>query len=175
MERTVSTILALFGALIIAMGALVYSTNAKLRVLETEVKEHELLLPSTFNEIMPEYAERFHVLHFAGDAGDWAVAKHELQSLREIRKKAEIIDPKRGALLLAFERQYLDPLEHSIEDGDRGEFMELIAEVPQGCNNCHDASGSPFIKISLDLPDILSLRHPHVLEETALEEREHKH
>ena len=34
--------------------------------------------------LMPNFAERLHVMHYAGEAEDWAVASHELLGLRHL-------------------------------------------------------------------------------------------
>ncbi len=141
-------------------------TNSKLEEME---KKLNIVMPS-FAEIMPDYAERFHVMHFSGDAMDWSVAQHEILSMKDVRKKGEAIDPVKGAIMKAFEEAYLDPVEEAIESQDHDKFMELLEKVPEGCNNCHVAVGSPFVKIGLKVPTTLSLRHPHILEKSELAE-----
>lgn len=66
--------------------------NAKLQEIE---KKLEVLTPD-FARLMPEYSERFHVLHFAGEAEDWATAKHELHEIEGLREIGEVVDPQKG-------------------------------------------------------------------------------
>lgn len=66
----------------------------------------------------------------------------------------------------------MKPVDKAIDNENRNEFIEAIEKVPEGCNNCHAAVGSPFIRVSLDIPTALSLRHPHVLEKSEISEED---
>ena len=51
------------------------------------MEERIVLLESRFSfaSFMPDFAERFHVMHRATESDDWAVASHELQEMMGIR------------------------------------------------------------------------------------------
>ena len=121
----------------------------------------------TLTTLMPDFAERFHVMHYAGDAGDWALAAHELQGMQDILKVARQIDAKHVELMESFLGGNFRKLNEAIEHGGGEAFDKALEDTITSCNSCHVAVGSPFIKVTLDV-DIskglgLSLRHPHAL------------
>ncbi|ATJ83330.1 hypothetical protein ACFPTY_09945 [Halomonas beimenensis] len=124
--------------------------------------------------IMPNFAERFHVMHRAGDAGDWAVANHELLTMQQIIARMRRFDPENGALLDDYMSGPLNNLAELIEHRDREAFAQALEQTVQVCNACHKAVGSPFIRVTLDPPETLNMRHPHQLRSSEAP-REHTH
>ena len=59
------------------------SLQQSVLALQNRVETLEAIKP-TFTGFMPNIAERFHVLHRAGEAGDWAVAGHELAEMKRL-------------------------------------------------------------------------------------------
>ncbi len=119
----------------------------------------ELLKPS-LTRLMPDFAERFHVTHRAGDAEDWAVGTHELLGMQQVVALAKQVEPDRAALFDAFMAQPFEDLESAIEHTDRQAFDKALTQTIQSCNGCHQAVGSPFIEVVLDARTSLSMRHP---------------
>ena len=117
----------------------------------------------TITSLMPEFAERFHVMHYAGEAGDWAVAGHELLELQRLVGVIERIDPEKGPLMKGFMSQSLQKLNTAIEHGKRESFQQALGETVTNCNACHKAVSSEFIKVTLEVDESLSMRHPHHL------------
>jgi len=115
----------------------------------------------TFASFMPDFAERFHVMHRAGESGDWAVASHELQTMKQIMQLSTSIDADKGKLMMAMLEPNFEALEHAIEDGNHGKFEKALTQTIDTCNACHTATGSSFVQVSLDAADSLSMRHPH--------------
>jgi hypothetical protein len=113
--------------------------------------------------LMPNFAERFHVMHRAGDLSDWAVAHHELEAMRHITEMVKHTEPEKGALMDGMMSASFKKLQEAIEHRKRAPFDKALAEAVDACNACHAATGSEFIKVTLDPDDTLSLRHPHVL------------
>ncbi len=66
--------------------------------LQERIATLESLVPS-FAGFMPVFSERFHVMHAAGDAGDWAVADHELLEMQRLLRVSKILDSKKGRLM----------------------------------------------------------------------------
>lgn len=130
----------------------------------------------TITTIMPNFAERFHVMHYAGDAGDWAVAGHELQELQRLIGVAKQIHPNHGAMMEGFMTASLRKLKEAIDHNKREAFDQALGEAVNNCNACHAAAGSPFIKVTLEVTESLSLRHPHSFGKTRVPmEHMHKH
>jgi hypothetical protein len=116
-----------------------------------------------FTSFMPDYAERFHVMHHAGDAGDWAVASHQLLEMKRLTRLSTSIDADKGKLMQSMMNPKLEDLEHAIEHGNQKKFQKALVDTTNTCNACHTATGSPFIQVTLDVSESLSIRHPHKL------------
>ncbi len=143
----------------------------EVRALRARVATLEALKPG-FTNFMPDFAERFHVMHRAGDAGDWAVAAHEVAEMRRLTRISRHIDPKLGALMQAFMDGNLDKLMQAIEHGSDRSFQAALQDTLAGCNGCHAAAGST-IAVSLDVDESLSMRHPHLLRKSTVPEQHH--
>lgn len=124
--------------------------------------------------LMPNISERFHVMHYAGDAQDWALASHELLALKSLVDRMQMIDPEKGAMANGFLRGNFNKLEAAIEHENAESFDEALEATVTNCNGCHVAVGSPSMKVSLNSSDTLSLRHSHALEKSE-KPGEHKH
>ena len=133
--------------------------------LRAEVDALNAIRP-TVTTVMPAIAERFHVMHYAGDAGDWALAAHELAGIRHLVEIIRRVDPDTGALADGFLQPHFDRLEAAIEHGSLNDFSRALKGSVEACNACHAAVGSPTMRVALDAVDSLSLRHPHVLAPT---------
>lgn len=144
----------------------------EIKALRQRVAALEALKP-TFTDFMPNYAERFHVMHRAGDAGDWAVAAHEIDEMRRLTRVSKYIDPKLGALAQGFMDGNLRTLREAIEHGNAKSFRAALKDTVASCNGCHTAAGSTM-PVTLDAAESLSMRHPHALKKTTVP-REHKH
>lgn len=138
---------------------------AELRVVVGQLKERiatlESLVPS-FAGFMPDFSERFHVMHAAGDAGDWAVADHELLEMQRLLQVSKIVDSEKGRLMEAFLATNFRELKAAVQHGSHGAFRKALEATVRNCNACHAATGSPFIRVALDVPEGLSMRHPHL-------------
>ena len=117
----------------------------------------------TFASFMPDFAERFHVMHQASEAEDWAVAGHELQVMKSMVESSITIDAEKGQLFQAMMGPMIEQMEGAISHGDEEKMHKLLTQTTQTCNACHAATGSAFIKVSLDTTGTLSMRHPHAL------------
>ena len=137
----------------------------QLRALQERVEVLEAIKP-TFTSMMPNFAERFHVMHRAGDAGDWAIAGHELQELKRLTNIADKIDPKNGQLMQDMMKSSFELLESAIAHGNSKKFQVALNQTTDVCNACHQAAGSPFIQVTLNEEESISLRHPHALKKS---------
>lgn len=149
--------------------------RARVDELQKAVAVLQAMQP-TITEMMPNFAERFHVMHYAGDAGDWAVAGHELQEMQRLIRVAKLIDAKQGGLMEGFMPGSFRKLKEAIDHSRHEAFDQALGEAVNNCNACHAASGSPFIKVTLEVAESLSLRHPHSFGKTRVPmEHMHKH
>lgn len=144
----------------------------EIKALRQRLAGLEALKPR-FTNFMPNYAERFHVMHRAGDGGDWAVAAHEIDEMRRLTGVSKYIDPKLGALLQAFMDGNLRKLREAVEHGNPKSFQAAMADTVASCNGCHKASGST-LGVSVKVGDTMSMRHPHLLGKTTVP-KDHGH
>jgi len=145
------------------------SDGPKLEELEAQIKALQsriaaLEARNTFASFMPDFAERFHVMHRAGDSGDWAVASHELEEMKRLTRLSPSADAEKGKLMQEMMEPNLESLEHSIEHGNHKKFQKALTQTTESCNACHTATGSGFIQVTLDVNESLSFRHPHKLQ-----------
>ncbi len=117
----------------------------------------------SFAGFMPDLAERFHVMHRAGEAGDWAVAAHELAEMQRLSRLSVSINAQQGALMQSMLGPSFENLESAIEHGNLKKFSAALESTISACNSCHVATGANFVQVTLDAPDGLSMRHPHRL------------
>lgn len=128
----------------------------------------------TVTMLMPNFAERFHVMHYAGEAEDWAVASHELLGLKHLLKIMQQVDPEKGAMANGFLDANFKQLDAAIEHENMKSFKQSLDETVSNCNSCHVAVGSPSMRITLNVSDSLSMRHSHDLGKSK-KPGEHKH
>lgn len=136
--------------------------RAEVIALRKAVETLQATQPS-ITSLMPEFAERFHIMHYAGDAGDWAVAEHELLEMQRLVGVIDRIDPEKGPMVKGFMTQSFNKLNAAIEHGKRESFDKALGETLTNCNACHKAVGSEYIKVTLEVDESLSMRHPHQL------------
>ncbi len=117
----------------------------------------------TITSLMPEFSERFHVMHYAGEAGDWAVASHELLGLKRLIGIMQQVVPEKGTMVNRFLLGNFDRIDAAIEHKNLKSFQKSLKQTVKNCNSCHVAVGSPSMKVVLDARDALSMRHSHDL------------
>ena len=136
--------------------------QAEVAKLQNTVKTLQIVKP-TLTTLMPDLAERFHVMHYAGEAGDWAVAGHEILELKRLVDVAKAIDPEKGELMKGFMTAVFNKISAAIEHKNPKSFNQALTETVNNCNACHKAVGSGFIDVTLDVKESMSMRHPHQL------------
>ena len=126
----------------------------------------------TFASFMPDFAERFHVMHRAAESDDWAVASHELQEMKSMIESSTTIDAEKGQLFQAMMGPVMTKMDGAIGHANKKKMTALLGEAVETCNSCHVATGSPFIKVTLDTSESLSMRHPHAF---TMQKMDHAH
>lgn len=137
--------------------------QARLDELNAKVAQLEHLRPD-FATMMPEVAERLSVMHSAGEAGDWAVAAHELAEIQRIVGNSTSIDQTKGKMMQGFLTGPLNAIDEAVDHGNKGKFISALGNTVNSCNACHHAVGSGFIQISLSADSNLGFRHPQQLQ-----------
>jgi hypothetical protein len=106
--------------------------------------------------VMIEYGNRLARLTYAAQAGNWDMAKYQLDEMTEIQEVGEITRPGRAQMLKAFEDGYLKPLDETILAQDPAAFTTALNDTVQGCNGCHggskSANWSSYAYVQIQLP-----------------------
>jgi hypothetical protein len=91
-------------------------------------------------------------LHFAGQAGNWALADfylHEIDEIAEAIIKAKVVDEgvAVGELMKAMLPPSIGSLREAIQNRDAAEFAPRYEGLLTSCNACHANTKHAFIKI----------------------------
>ena len=153
-------------AITASVGSVFANQDANVEQLKEQIRALEgriTILESrfTFASFMPDFAERFHIMHRASEFEDWAVASHELQIMKQLIASSGSIDAEKGAIFQAMMGPVVDKMDNAINHANGKKMTAALSEAVQTCNACHTATGSPFIKVTLDATESLSMRHPH--------------
>ncbi len=109
--------------------------------------------------VMIEYGRRLAQIKYAIDAGNWDMAKYQLDEALEIQEVGEITRPNRAPMLKAFEDGFLKALDDAILAQDNPQANTALTNTLTGCNACHTASQSAnwssyaFVQIQLPIID----------------------
>ncbi len=168
LNKSISALPAIFLALVfLTSSAFAHQDAVSSEVLKRldalEQRLSALEAARSFAGFMPDLAERFHVMHRAGEAGDWAVAAHELAEMQRLSRLSVSIDAQQGTLMQSMLGPSFENLESAIEHGNLKKFSKALESTISACNSCHVATGAKFVQVTLDAPDGLSMRHPHRL------------
>lgn len=156
-----ASVIALVSTPVLASG-----DEAKFEALEHQIAALQTRIAAleayqTFTSFMPNFSERFHVMHRAGESGDWAVAAHEFQEMKRLTILSTTIDTEKGLLMQAMLGPSFKALESAIGHNDHEKFEKALTQTIDTCNACHVATGSDFVQVTLDAREALSIRHPH--------------
>jgi len=156
---SLASLIAILSTPLLADSGKEKSLERQIEALQTRIAALEAR--QTFTSFMPDVAERFHVMHRAADAGDWAVASHELEEMKRLTRLSTLIDSDQGKLMQAMLAPSFEALTSAIKNTEDEKFDEALVQTIASCNACHAATGSAFIQVTLDARDALSIRHPH--------------
>jgi hypothetical protein len=98
---------------------------------------------------MQEYGLRFAMVKRAAEARDWSMAGYQLDKAIDIQKVGETTRPERAAMLQSFERSYLEPWGRAIQAKDSLAFDALYRQAIDRCNECHQATGYPYLHVRI--------------------------
>jgi hypothetical protein len=105
--------------------------------------------------VMMEYGRRLAQVVYAINAGNWDMAKYQLDEMLEIQEVGEFTRPKRAPALKTFEDSYLKPLDAAIMAQDKTKATFALNDAITGCNTCHTSATGPnwssygFVQIQL--------------------------
>jgi hypothetical protein len=97
------------------------------------------------NRLMPEIGERYWILYYAAQGGNWALAHYQLRSVRLLFKIGAQTRPNMASYLEAFDAGHLGALERAIEAKDWAAFDKAYQDSIVGLNNLHAATHHGYI------------------------------
>jgi hypothetical protein len=111
------------------------------------------------NRLMPEISERYWILYYAAQGGNWTLAHYQLRSVRNLFKIGEQTRPKMASYLAAFDQGHLGAVEHAIEAKDWAAFDQAYQASITGLNKMHAATDHGYIvwKLPAEPPQHLDL------------------
>jgi hypothetical protein len=120
---------------------------------EQSLKKLEAASPGV-GQLMTEAELHFAKLYFAGQARNWDLARFERGELEEALLTATALRPEeRGVnisgIMDAFTNGPLKSMQEAIDVYDQPMFRKAYQDSVMMCNACHNATGRPFIVITV--------------------------
>ncbi|MFB6271491.1 MAG: hypothetical protein ABEL51_01215 [Salinibacter sp.] len=112
--------------------------------------------------IMAELSDRFWILYYAAERGNWDLAQYQVTVARSLLHAAGLTSSE--ALtdkLESFSRSHLSAIADSIEEQDLSTFKDVFNRAIESANQFHKATGVPYIHWTLPSypPEHLKLSH----------------
>ena len=90
--------------------------------------------------LMRDISDRYWILYYAAQGGNWALAAYQLRGLRSLYRKGATTRPKYRAMLDDYARKIFDPLQQQIEARNFAEFDRQYRRGIDYANQLHVAS-----------------------------------
>jgi len=157
-------------ATLVAAAPVLAESGSKLDALQRQLTTLQARVAAleaqrSFTQFIPDFAERFQVMHRAGKAGDRVVASHELSEMKRLAALSSSIDGKKSKLLIGMMEPNFEALGEAIERSDEKVFGAALERTVDTCNACHAATGSGFSQVTIDASEAISIRHSYRLAE----------
>ena len=112
--------------------------------------------------LMRDVSDRYWILYYAAQGGNWVLAGYQLRGLRSLFQKGATTRPKYKGMLDNFEKKIFDPLKKQIDSRDFTGFEKVYRQGIDLANTMHGASNHPEIiwKLPPNPPPHLDLRPP---------------
>ena len=88
-------------------------------------------------QLMPLVGERYWILYYAAQGGNWALAEYQLRGLRSLWKKMCTTRPKYKGMLDNFAQMVFDPLDKHIAGRDFAAFDKAYRDGIDRANQMH--------------------------------------
>ncbi|MBI3962108.1 MAG: hypothetical protein HY335_05105 [Deinococcus sp.] len=99
--------------------------------------------------LMVEVGERYWILYYAAQGGNWELAAHQLHQIQSLFKAGAITRPKMAKYLEAYDQGYLAAMAAAIEARDLMAFEKAYRRGIDGANALHQATGHGEIQWQL--------------------------
>ncbi|MFN7945460.1 MAG: hypothetical protein U0Z53_08915 [Blastocatellia bacterium] len=129
----------------------------KFKALDKRDEAHDKLIElhkPSMAMLMTEIQAHHSRLWFAGQAGNWLLAEHQLKGLQAAFEKAGFIYEKwedvpkpLSTLIPLVTRNEIGKIREAIRAGNKTEFTASFERLTKDCNTCHRATDREFIVI----------------------------
>jgi hypothetical protein len=99
--------------------------------------------------LMVEVSDRYWIVYYAAQGGNWALARHEFNEMRKTLRMAGLVRPKYQESLARYEAEQLAPLEQTIRACDFASFDEAFRRGADVANERHREFGYECIEWTL--------------------------
>ena len=112
--------------------------------------------------LMRDVSDRYWILYYAAQGGNWSLAAYQLRGLRSLWKKMSLTRPKYTAMLADYATKIFDPLDQQISGRNFAEFERIYREGIDLANKLHVATkhGEIVWKLPAQPPPHLDLNAP---------------
>lgn len=114
--------------------------------LQREVREIKAAMPK-FGIPMREVGERFQNMYFAGQAGNWGLARYMSRSMNAAMNPTKVTQEYLYPFWENFYGSYYKPVNAAIDANDFKTFDQEVLAVVDKCNSCHFTMGFAFVKV----------------------------
>ena len=90
--------------------------------------------------LMRDISDRYWILYYAAQGGNWDLAAYQLRGLRSLYKKGSTTRPKYAGMLDDYSRKIFDPLQKHIEAKNFAEFEKVYQAGIDLANVMHGAT-----------------------------------
>ena len=90
--------------------------------------------------LMRDISDRYWILYYAAQGGNWALAAYQLRGLRSLYRKGGTTRPKYRAMLDDYAQKIFDPLQQQIEVQNFAEFDKIYRHGIDYANQLHVAT-----------------------------------
>ena len=111
-----------------------------------QVREIKAAMPK-FGIPMREVGERFQNMYFAGQAGNWGLARYMSRSMNAAMNPTKVTQEYLYPFWENFYSNYYKPVNSAIDAQDSKAFEQEIIAVIDKCNSCHFTMGFAFVKV----------------------------
>ena len=95
--------------------------------------------------LMVEVSDRYWILYYAAQGGNWDLARHEFSEMRKTMRMAAVVRPNYEEAMGQFEADHLKPLEQAIRAHDWSALESAFREATDAANERHREFGYTYI------------------------------
>jgi hypothetical protein len=95
--------------------------------------------------LMVEISDRFSIMYYAAQAGNWEMARHQFSELKKAMQMAGVTRPKYAEPIAGYTGEKLKPIENAIRTKDWPAFAEKFHAAADAANELHVEYGYQYI------------------------------